>query len=457
MRMFGIIFRRELHRGLTTFAFPSILVALTALIPPSAYIQARSYQQALSDYALRQAAHQGETRSGLLIITRPVPPLLPLSNGLFGRLPDEVLLLRESASWTPTSEDLRPLDWLFPKVDLSVIVGVLMTLMALLMTYNTVTGEREQGTLKQLLSYSLPRHTILGGKLAASVLLLTLSLFYAVFLYTTLIVAFSHGMFRLSRIEVAEVLAIAVIGMLTVSVFALLGLAISTLVRTSAAALALSLTIWASTVLLWPSCVGYLAASLWPVEPRQLARRELLAQEARLIRNELADYRKRAAELKVQAASVTQAWEQHLEIKRRWNERKREEIRRVMAERERQIHRQQTRGIGLVLLSPYGAFRMASDTICQTGVQAYDLFLEEVARYEREEFTPKSFQALAHQQPGDGREKPAPSVSFRPFSLSPPSLRTRLTTVAAPVSVLILEMASLWLISLFRFHRYDVR
>lgn len=53
--------------------------------------------------------------------------------------------------------------------------------------------------------------------------------------------------------------------------------------------------------------------------------------------------------------------------------------------------------------------------------------------------------------------KPAASVSFRPFSLSPPSLRTRLTTVAAPVSVLILEMAILWLISLFRFHRYDVR
>lgn len=124
-------------------------------------------------------------------------------------------------------------------------------------------------------------------------------------------------MFRLSRIEVAEVLAIAVIGMLAVSVFALVGLAISTLVRSSATALALWLTIWVSAVLLWPSCVGYLAAPLWPVEPRQLARRELLTQEARLIRNELADYRKRAAELSLQGAGVKHAWEQHLEIKRR--------------------------------------------------------------------------------------------------------------------------------------------
>ncbi|HXF06842.1 MAG TPA: ABC transporter permease subunit [Blastocatellia bacterium] len=180
MRTFGVIFRQELHQALTTFASPFILVTLTALIPPSAHIQAHFYQHALSDYALRQAAHREETTSGRLIITCPVLPLLPLSNGLVGRLPDEIVLLRESASWTPTSEDLRFLDWLFSGVDLIVIVGVLMTLMASLMTYNTVTGEREQGTLKQVLSYSLPRHTILGGKLAASVFLLTLSVFYAV-------------------------------------------------------------------------------------------------------------------------------------------------------------------------------------------------------------------------------------------------------------------------------------
>jgi len=455
--MFWIILRRELQEGLTSFTFMSALAVLTALVPLTAYTQARFHQQVIADHGSRQILHRAETRSGVMILTRSVPPLLPVFNGLYSHLPDEITLIRESASGTPSTGDLKPLDWLFPKVDLSMIIGVLMTLMAILLAHDAVTGEKEQGTLRLVLSDPVARRTVLGAKLIAVVLLLVLSVIYAVLLYTLLAAVFSAGMFELSATRFIELAAAALVGLLTVIVFATLGLAVSTLVQHSSMALALSLVVWVAAVLVWPSVVPYLASSLWPVPSRQAARRQLLAKEAQLIREELSEHRKAAAELKARKADVEVAWQKYLEIKRRWSERKREELGRLAASRQRLIWDQQKGTIGLLLVSPYGSFKVALGSLCGTGLEDYQLFVGSAERYEVEEFIPASFEALTREKPWITKTGDAQELQPRPFQAPTLSFKERLRGITLPVGLLILESGVLTAFSLFKFDRYDVR
>src|SRR5215475_2587627 len=121
--MFRTILRRELQETGASFTLLSALVALTILVPLSAYIQARYHRHVVEDYAIRQSIHQTESGSQSIILIRPIPPLAPFYNGAYDSLPDEFRLQRDSAITNPPGGDLTPLDWLFPKIDLSFIIG----------------------------------------------------------------------------------------------------------------------------------------------------------------------------------------------------------------------------------------------------------------------------------------------------------------------------------------------
>src|SRR5262245_33276380 len=150
--MFQSLFRRELRETFFSFTFLSALVALTVLVPLSAYIQARYYRRMVEDYTLRQKIHRAENGVQSAVLSRPLPPLLPFFNGVLDRLPDEFRLRNDTATTDPLSGDLTPLDRLFPKVDLSFIVGVLLTLITILLAQGRIAREREQGTLKLILA-----------------------------------------------------------------------------------------------------------------------------------------------------------------------------------------------------------------------------------------------------------------------------------------------------------------
>ena len=50
------------------------------------------------------------------------------------------------------------------KVDWAFIIGYVLSLLALLFTFDAMSGERERGTLRLMLANSIPRHTVLIGK-----------------------------------------------------------------------------------------------------------------------------------------------------------------------------------------------------------------------------------------------------------------------------------------------------
>lgn len=455
--MFFTVLRREAKEGFISFAFLSALALLTVLVPLSAYTQASYYRHIIADNELRQSIHQSENSNQSVALIRPVPPLLPFFNGVYNYVPDEVTLRSNSAFRNESSEDLAPLDWIFPKIDLSLIVGVLGSLMAILLGHDAVTGEREQGTLQLMLSSPISRRAVLAAKLTGIMLLMASSLAYIILLYTLTVRFFSGGTFQMTSSNLVGLAAYTLLSLLVLTVFATFGIAVSTMSKHSYISIIICITIWVSAVLIWPSLGPYLASSIRPVTSRQTFQRELLAKEAELIQAELSEHRSAASALQAQGVDVEVAWQRYFEIRRRWMDRKRQEIAQITDERKKEVESQLTIANRILLLSPYCSFKEALGELCGTGLQDYQSFLDATGRYEQEEFAPGSLESLAREKPwveGSGGED---EFQFEPFRFRYPPLAERLEGVALIAGLLMLEAALIVALSLIKFNRYDVR
>jgi ABC-type transport system involved in multi-copper enzyme maturation permease subunit len=455
--MFQTILRRELQGILSSFIFLSSLAVLTVMVLLSAHIQARYYKSLVEDYALRQVIHQAENTEQAIVLTRPPPLLLPFFNGVFDSLPDEYSLRSDLVSADPLSGDLTPLDWLFPKIDLSFITGVLMTLVGILLAHDTIAGDSERGTLRLILSGPISRPTVVVAKLSSIILPMNVALVYVVALYMVVVIAFSDGSFDLSAVSFSDLAGYTLVAALVLIVFITLGTVISITVRHSSLALALCALIWIGAVLIWPSLAPYIASLFEPVPTREAARRETVFKMKELIQAELVEHRRTAAELKAQNAGAESAWQRYLELKRKWVERRNEEIGRLNDKRKKQIGDQQRFARRLVLFSPYGAFKEALSSLCGTGLESYDEFLATVERYGQQEFLPESFDQLLRQKPWLDASKPDERIHLRPFRVPSPTLAERLIVALWPLGLLVAEMIFLTVVCIFRFERYDVR
>jgi len=455
--MFRTTFRRELLEAISSSTLISALVVLTILVPLSAYIQARYYQRVFENYAIRQSIHQTENSSQAMVLLRPLPPLLPFFNGAYDSLPDEFRLRSDSATTNPPSGDLTPLDWLFPKIDLSFIIGVLMTLLTILLTHDTVAGDREKGTLKLILAGPIHRRTILAAKLTGVILLITIILILTVLLYTIVVTGFSGGTVELSVANLSVLALLIVVSLLVLIVIAALGVVISASVRSSLVSLAISTSIWIIAVLILPSLGPYIASSFKMVSTFEAAQRDIDLKEKELMQEELSEHRKIAADLKAQQIGVESAWQRFLELRRRWMERRNEEIGRLVKERKKLIRDQQDFARRISLFSPYVAFKVVLGSLCDTGVENYDEFLVAVELYRQQEFLPESFDLLSRQKPWLNAANPDDRLQLRPLQAPSPDLSERQTAAAWPLSILIAEMIILIIVGVLRFERYDVR
>lgn len=455
--MFRTILRRELQENFTSSTLLSAIVALTILVPLSAYIQARYYQLIVEDYALRQSIHRAGNNNQTIVLIRPLPQLAPFFNGAHDILPDEFRLRNDSVTTNTPRGDLTPLDWLVPNIDLSFIIGVLMTLLTILLAHDTIAGDREQGTLKLILAGPIRRRTVLAAKLTGVILPATVILVYVVLLYTIVVTVYSGGTVDLSAANLNALIVFTLVAILVLIVTASLGVAVSASVRRSSVSLFVCASIWIVTILIWPPLGPYMSSLFKPVPTPEAAQRDMASKDKELIREELAEHRKTAADLKAQQVGVESAWRQYMELRRRWMERRNEEIGHLVTERKKQIRDQQIFARRISLFSPYVAFTEVLGSLCGTGLESYDEFIAAVERYRQQEFIPKGFDLLSHQKPWLNAADPDDRLQLRSLQAPSRALTGRLAAAAWPLSILIAEMVILTMWGIFSFERYDVR
>jgi ABC-type transport system involved in multi-copper enzyme maturation permease subunit len=142
-----------------------------------------------------------------------------------------------------------PLFAIFRFLDLEFIFGIILSLVAILLCYNAISGEKEQGTLRLTFAQPVPRSTYILGKLLGSfialsaAILLTMAIGCLVFMFME--VPMTAG-------EWWRLILIIGIGLLHFGVFLCLAVFVSALTTRSSNSLLLLLAVWIGCVLIIP-------------------------------------------------------------------------------------------------------------------------------------------------------------------------------------------------------------
>ncbi len=197
------------------------------------------------------------TRYALL----PPAPLSVLAIGQSDLYPSHFKITAQSKStWSNSEEIENPVNLLAGRFDMAFVIVFLMPICILAVSYNLLSGERENGTLAMLLSQGVPLSKLLWGKIVARFLLVT-----------GLVLGFSLLGLVLSGATAqsgAQILQWIILVLLYAAFwFALAGL-VNVRGQNSASNAMTLLACWLGLVLIVPSLVGVAASELYPVPSR---------------------------------------------------------------------------------------------------------------------------------------------------------------------------------------------
>ena len=160
---------------------------------------------------------------------------------------------------TPNLRNIRPN---VTKIDWSFIIGYVLSLIALLFTFDAISGERERGTLRLMLANSIPRHIALMGKFLGALISISVPFTLAV-LINLLIISTAKdvhlGVEAWGRLSILFFIAL-----LYTCLFLALGLLVSARVQRSAVSLVILLLIWVVFVIFVPSTLASIASDFSP-------------------------------------------------------------------------------------------------------------------------------------------------------------------------------------------------
>lgn len=153
----------------------------------------------------------------------------------------------------------------FRSLDLAHIVGLLLTLMAVLFTYDAVSGERESGMLRLTLANSLPRYKFILGEYLGALLSILLPLLSCFLLWLLLIHV--YGGIVLAPEDWMRLWLLFASSILMVSLFAMLGIMVSCLTHQASTSVILGLFFWIFLGTLYPDLSSWAATKIAPISP----------------------------------------------------------------------------------------------------------------------------------------------------------------------------------------------
>ena len=166
------------------------------------------------------------------------------------------------------------------KVDWGFIIGYILSLIALLFTFDSISGEREQGTLRLMLANAIPRHTVLIGKFLGALISISIPLSVAV-LMNLLVISTSSDV-HLGADAWGRLGIIFFIAILYLCLFLALGLLVSARVQRRAVSLVILLLAWVIFVVFMPSTLAAIVSGFSsPMSTDELWKRRGQLYEAR--------------------------------------------------------------------------------------------------------------------------------------------------------------------------------
>jgi ABC-2 type transport system permease protein len=349
----------------------------------------------------------------------------------------------------------------FDPIDLAFIVEVILSFIAIVLTFDAVCGERQQGTLKQMLAAGLPRRKILTSKILAAVITLALPLLLGLLLNLITIQALgkipnvgnhyvTYGLFFL-------------FSLLLILFFASLGVTISALTRSPVTSLVVLVLLWSLFVVIAPGGAKLTGKVLTPVRS---------PEEYQRLYNDIDNkYLYQAVEAGGMTRPPNMAKPDDFKGERIFNHFSEQEI-----EEKDNLTREQLRGLYaqaetidlLSMLSPLGVYRQAVSRLSDNDLVTLQDFFDQGDKYQNALFSamrladendPDSPHLLYMATAGSGGY-----LSTKPFGTAPPRFEwreqdalARAGGAAGSLLILLAMTAVVILLGVFAINRYDVR
>jgi ABC-type transport system involved in multi-copper enzyme maturation permease subunit len=163
----------------------------------------------------------------------------------------------------------------FSSVDFEFLVRIILSLSAIFLAYDVISGEREAGTLRLTLSNSVKRSTLLLGKFLGGLLSLLIPLIL-IYLLSLLIASFSP-LIDFQSAEYSRVGFIFLLSALYLTSFFTLGMFLSTLTKRSKVTLLISLLIWVFLLFIVPNASFEIAQKIKPAPSSEMIEKQVEA------------------------------------------------------------------------------------------------------------------------------------------------------------------------------------
>jgi len=268
------IIRKELLENLLSLRFVLSLLLIICLYAAIGFVFVSKYTRQTDNYWKRtnkNIAAFSERADQLYKLAfyeqeiwRKPRPLSLCVEGFERYLPN---YFKSSLFRTPLPEVRSRSNFLLPNfcdIDWVFIISIPLSFVALLFTYDSFCGERQAGTLRLILSGSIPRHKVLLGKYFGAVFTLGIPLLMGFLI--NLIIVISSDIVKLGSGEWLRIIGIALISFLYLSMFLLLGMFISSRTAHSTNSIIILLLVWVCLVVLLPR-LGRIVSDIYYKSP----------------------------------------------------------------------------------------------------------------------------------------------------------------------------------------------
>jgi ABC-type transport system involved in multi-copper enzyme maturation permease subunit len=487
--MFRTLVAKEILETVLDLRFAIVTVLFLVLIPLGMYVGRKDYERRLANYQREyQIYHEHYGKSvGASVEAqgfRPPSMLSIFALGLDPFMPDKAITSRSGlvrAAKEPGIDNAEAL--LFGKADFLFNVSFIVSLAALIFTFNRISGEKERGTLRAMIANNVRRGDILLAKIVANYAALLIPFTLATLIALAILGASSDISIR-SHGFGSALAAIVIITFLFILVMVSLGVCLSTFTHSSIGSIMAAFLVWVILVLGIPKVSPMIAEIAYPIESRNVASltqkiaREEIEKEFNQKKGQL--YEACRAEFGLERGTVESGpregpakeandkydWEV-IALDRDCQTRVADTVRQLEQDYRNRRNIQTSVSMNLSRLSPISSYAYLVSALSGTGTAEPDRFTANADRYQQQvkEAVYDNFVVKRYVNTGGSSASSSNAVEgFDSSKASIPEMEYAYTTVAealregwADVLLLAAFNVLFFAVAFVRFSKYDVR
>jgi len=368
-----IIIKREILEHLQSLQFITLIVLSILLFSMNGWITVQKHRERMNQYSndvTETSRHHSTTQTSLHM--RPSPLVLLADGGSKHQPPGYRLGPKGRLTPLPAGQKNFKMPFV-PELDWAFIIKIIFSLYALLLAFRGISGEKEVGTLRLVLSYALRRNQVLLAKYISILLTIGIPLVLGGLISLSVVSIFLPE--ALSLTLVPRIGLVLLLAFFYLSVFAFLGLFVSSVFGRSSVVLLILLSVWILFVIVVPNVSGILSNKLTSAPSEfQTARRvgPILQEQVWARINKIKE--------RVKKGEMTNEEAIKIETDRAFEEGQKE-VRNHYAVYENAMKRRAAMARTLSRLSPTALFQFASESLADTGYRREERFQKDAETY----------------------------------------------------------------------------